>query len=77
VVRFRYELSTDPSIAGTVSMSLDRSGGMVGALGPFALDDVPRDGGLFAVRVSVTDPDGAVTTADPVTVVLNGCGPEG
>jgi RNA polymerase sigma factor (sigma-70 family) len=76
-VSFRYELSTDRSVADVVTMSRDGSGDFVGVLGPFAYGAVPEDGGLFSVRVSAADPDGAVTTADEVVVTLHGCGPAG
>lgn len=76
-VWFRYELSTDPSVAGTVAMSRDRSGTFAGVLGPFPLDEVPERGGRFSVWVSASDPDGATATADPVEVALLDCEPEG
>ena len=76
-VEFRYELSTDSSVVGTVGMSSDGNGAFSAVLGPFVFGAVPEDGGIFTIRVSATDPDGGLATADPVTVVLNGCGPEG
>jgi RNA polymerase sigma factor (sigma-70 family) len=76
-VQFRYGLSTDPSVTGVIGMSSAGDGTFSGTLGPFAYGEVPSGGGLFSIRVSVTDPDGAVTTAEPVIVTLNGCGPAG
>lgn len=71
-VRFRYVLSSDPSVQGLVTMHLSGST-FVGTLGPFARGSVPVPGGTLNLTAFATDPHGASATPVTTTVVLGRC----
>lgn len=76
-VSFRYVLSTNKSIIGTVTMTHVGGSTFTGQLGPFPYEEVPDRGGIFTIQVSATDPDASEASFGPISVRLNGCGPAG